>query len=101
MPLRCPSCDSSAVVHDQLRGELICTRCGLVIVEKQLSPGPDWHMMPSERVGRADVGAGLDITQHDLISIRLRAVGDFVMQKRRFDIKTGERSARNNTHPTS
>ncbi|MCK4298719.1 MAG: hypothetical protein KAX80_04260, partial [Planctomycetes bacterium] len=65
MTLQCPSCDSSAVLHDQLRGERICTRCGMVIVEKQLEPGPDWHMEPGENVGRADVGAGADITQHD------------------------------------
>ncbi len=65
MPLRCPYCNSSAVIDDQLRGERICTRCGLVLVEKRLSPAPDWHMEPSERVGRADVGAGLDIAQHD------------------------------------
>jgi len=65
MILRCPSCDSSAVIDDQLRGERICTRCGLVLVEKRLSSGPDWRMEPSEKVGRADVGAGLDMAQHD------------------------------------
>lgn len=63
--LRCPYCDSSAVIHDQLRGEQICTRCGLVLVEKQVAPGPDWHVEPGEEVGRADVTTGLDITQHD------------------------------------
>lgn len=63
--LRCPYCDSSAVIHDQLHGEQICTRCGLVLVEKQVAPGPDWHVEPGEEVGRADVTSGLDITQHD------------------------------------
>ena len=63
--LRCPYCDSSAVIYDQLRGEQICTRCGLVLVEKQVTPGPDWRVEPGEEVGRADVTSGLDITQHD------------------------------------
>ncbi|MDI6819549.1 MAG: TFIIB-type zinc ribbon-containing protein [Candidatus Hodarchaeaceae archaeon] len=64
--MRCPSCGSSAVLHDQIRGEQICTRCGLVIMERLLEPGPEWRFKPSEGAARADVTAGIDITQHDL-----------------------------------
>ncbi len=64
--MKCPSCGSSAVLYDQLRGEQICTRCGLVIVERLPEPGPEWRPRPSEEVGRADVTAGVDVTQHDL-----------------------------------
>ena len=62
----CPSCGSSAVLYDNLRGEQICTSCGLVIVERLLEPGPEWRMKPGEETGRADVTAGVDITLHDL-----------------------------------
>lgn len=62
----CPSCGSSAVLYDNLRGEQICTSCGLVIVERLLAPGPEWRMKPGAETGRADVTAGIDVTQHDL-----------------------------------
>jgi transcription initiation factor TFIIB len=63
--MSCPSCNSSAVLYDELRGEQICTRCGLVLLEKMLEPGPDWRVEPSERTGRADITTGVDITRHD------------------------------------
>lgn len=63
--MRCPSCSSSAVLHDQIRGECICTRCGLVVVERLLEPGPEWREKPGEELGRADVSARVDITLHD------------------------------------
>ncbi len=62
----CPSCGSSAVLYDNLRGEQICTSCGLVLVERLLEPGPEWRMKPGDETGRADVTAGIDVTQHDL-----------------------------------
>ncbi len=65
MTLKCSSCGSAAVIHDTMRGERICTRCGFVLMEKQLEPGPDWHTEPGETVGRADVSSGIDITHHD------------------------------------
>lgn len=64
--MRCSSCGSPAVLHDEARGELICARCGLVVVEKLLKSEPEWRVEPGKEVGRADVTAGLDITQHDL-----------------------------------
>ena len=65
-PARCPSCNSLAVFYDEVRGEQICTRCGLVIFEKLLRTEPEWRAKPGKGVGRADVTSGLDITQHDL-----------------------------------
>ncbi|MEM2874639.1 MAG: transcription initiation factor IIB family protein [Candidatus Hadarchaeales archaeon] len=64
--MRCPTCGSSSVLHDQVRGEIICTRCGLVILERLLDPGPEWRLKETERSGRADVGSGSDVTLHDL-----------------------------------
>lgn len=75
--MRCPSCSSSAVVQDQPRGEHICTRCGLVLVERVPEPEPEWRREPCERVGRADVTTGVDFTQHDLgLGSRFELPGD-------------------------
>ena len=75
--MECPSCGSSAVLQDHLRAESICTRCGLIIVEKMLEAGPEWRYEPGKDTGRADTGAGIDITQHDLgLGTRLGAGGD-------------------------
>jgi len=63
--MRCPSCSSSAVLYDQLRGEQICTRCGLVIMERSLELAPEWRRKPGVELERADVTAGIDVTQHD------------------------------------
>jgi len=63
--MHCPSCSSSAVLYDQLRGEQICTRCGLVIMERSLELEPEWRRKPGVELGRADVTAGIDVTQHD------------------------------------
>ncbi len=63
--MRCPSCSSSAVLHDHVRGEHICTRCGLVIVERSLELEPEWRRRPGEELERADVTAGADLTLHD------------------------------------
>jgi transcription initiation factor TFIIB len=64
--MRCPSCSSSAVLYDHTRGEHVCTRCGLVILERVLEPGPEWRRRPGEELERADVTAVIDVTQHDL-----------------------------------
>ncbi len=63
--MRCPSCSSSAVLYDHLRGEQICTRCGLVIVERSFELEPEWRRRPGEELERADVTAGIDVTLHD------------------------------------
>lgn len=64
--MRCPSCGSGAVVRDNPRGEKICTRCGLVLLERKMDSEPEWHAEPGSEEGRADVSSGSDITRHDL-----------------------------------
>ncbi len=64
--MRCPSCGSSAVLYDHSRGQQVCTRCGLVILDRLLEPEPEWRTKPGEELGRADVTSGIDVTQHDL-----------------------------------
>jgi len=64
--MRCPSCSSSAVLYDHTRGEHVCTRCGLIILDRVLEPGPEWRRKPGEELGRADITSVVDVTQHDL-----------------------------------
>lgn len=64
-PTHCPSCNSTAIVQDHQSGENICTRCGLVLLEKEMDKKPEWHEEPGEQTGRADTSTGSDITQHD------------------------------------
>lgn len=64
--MQCPSCGSSGIIRDHQRGEKICTRCGLVLLEKKMDSRPEWHAEPGKKSGRADVSSGSDITQHDL-----------------------------------
>ena len=54
------------MVHDKTQGERVCTRCGLVLLEKEMSSKPEWHEEPGQEKGRADLSSGSDITQHDL-----------------------------------
>jgi transcription initiation factor TFIIB len=37
----CPSCDSGATIFDGLTGEIICTTCGTVVLDKQEMPVSD------------------------------------------------------------
>lgn len=41
--MRCPSCGSPAVFRDSFRGEEVCTRCGLVILERIASPDAEFY----------------------------------------------------------
>ena len=62
--MKCPSCESMGILHDRIRGEQICTRCGLVVVERLPQPAEyRW-----EGVGDHATGAGaaeVDLTRHD------------------------------------
>lgn len=62
----CPHCRTPSAFYDIHRGEVVCTRCGLVIVDKAMEYGPERRAKPSESSGRADLGSGVDYTTHDL-----------------------------------
>ncbi len=64
--MHCPSCSSSAVLYDHVRGESVCTRCGFVILDRLFDLEPEWRRKPGEKLERADVTTGIDVTQHDL-----------------------------------
>lgn len=64
--MHCPSCSSSAVLYDRVRGESVCTRCGFVILDRLFELEPEWQRTLGEELERADVTTGIDVTQHDL-----------------------------------
>lgn len=63
--MHCPSCGSKAVIRDRPRGKEVCTRCGLILLEKRMDSRPEWYTEPGDDSGRADLSSGSDITQHD------------------------------------
>lgn len=40
---QCPDCHNTLLVTDEVRGELTCTLCGLVLQDKRIDLGPEWR----------------------------------------------------------
>jgi len=57
--VRCPSCGSSRILEDGMRGERICTSCGLVVMERLVHPS-----LP--RSEESPAFSELDESLHDL-----------------------------------
>ncbi|MHA1593297.1 MAG: transcription initiation factor IIB [Candidatus Baldrarchaeia archaeon] len=56
--LKCPECGSKEILRDPVRGELICSNCGLVITDHLVDMGPEWRAFTHEELEkRARVGA--------------------------------------------
>jgi len=63
---RCPECDSSHLVRDYERGELVCEECGLILDEQFIDQGPEWRAFDAEQgEKRARTGAPMTYTIHD------------------------------------
>ncbi|MFX1577597.1 MAG: transcription initiation factor IIB [Promethearchaeota archaeon] len=64
--VHCSDCGTSEVIRDPVRGEVICTGCGLVLDSHMVDHGPEWRAFTSEeRDARARTGAPIDYTRHD------------------------------------
>jgi transcription initiation factor TFIIB len=62
----CPECGGTDIVHNQRKGEKVCTTCGLVISEHQIDQGPEWRAFTKEeRDARARTGAPATYTMFD------------------------------------
>ncbi len=59
---RCPECGSHCIT-DFEKGEIVCAKCGLVIDENIIDPGPEWRAFDFEK--RARTGAPMTLTIHD------------------------------------
>lgn len=57
----CPECDSRHLVVDDVRGELVCDDCGLVLHDHAMDASPGWSAYSAEDVARlAHTGAPRD-----------------------------------------
>jgi len=62
----CPECGSPGLVTDEWTGEVICSKCGLVILDEVLNLTPEWRAFtPEERRSRRRVGAPIDYSRFD------------------------------------
>ncbi|MEM0372266.1 MAG: transcription initiation factor IIB [archaeon] len=60
----CPECRSKSIKRDYARGELVCTKCGLVIDENIIDSGPEWRAFDSDqRDKRPRTGAPIKFTK--------------------------------------
>ncbi|UZE93831.1 MAG: transcription initiation factor IIB [Candidatus Pacearchaeota archaeon] len=61
---KCPECGSVNLIYDEQKGELICSKCGLVIEEKMIDLGQEWRQFEEGgKKGRG--GAPLSLQKFD------------------------------------
>jgi len=62
----CPECGSPEVIRDREAGELVCSKCGLVIQEDMLDRGPEWRAFTlDEKSDKRRVGAPSSYSRFD------------------------------------
>ena len=63
---KCPECGSNNITYDPSRGEMVCSKCGLVIDSSMIDTTQEWRAFDdSQRSKRVRTGAPLTITKHD------------------------------------
>jgi transcription initiation factor TFIIB len=63
---KCPECNSSNIVKDNQRAEIVCSNCGLVIREEIADHGPEWRAFNKEQSDKkARTGPPTKYTLHD------------------------------------
>jgi transcription initiation factor TFIIB len=63
---RCPECRGKELVMDRDSGEVVCGRCGLVVLDMLLDQEPEWRAFtPEEQRAKARVGAPMSLKQFD------------------------------------
>jgi transcription initiation factor TFIIB len=67
-PTVCPLCKTdNAIVTDPKSGEIICSRCGMVVSDKMLERRPEWRTFAmDETEGRARTGPPSSLSHHDM-----------------------------------
>jgi transcription initiation factor TFIIB len=62
----CPKCNSPALIRDPEMGEIVCGKCGLVIIDDLLDKGPEWRAFTmEEKRKKRRTGTPTDYTQFD------------------------------------
>jgi len=64
----CPSCKTdNAIITDPKSGEIICSRCGMVVSDNLLESRQEWHTFDIDKsVGRARTGLPSSLARHDM-----------------------------------
>jgi transcription initiation factor TFIIB len=64
--LKCSDCGSESFSKDESKGELICTKCGLVMEDEEIDLGPEWRAFDADQKSkRTRTGTPLTYTKHD------------------------------------
>ncbi|MCS4537594.1 MAG: transcription factor IIB [Thaumarchaeota archaeon] len=64
-PFRCPNC-RRPLIGDYDKGEVLCPKCGLVIVDHVQDMSPEWKALdPEDKLKRVRVGAPRTLALHD------------------------------------
>jgi transcription initiation factor TFIIB len=62
----CLTCRNGRPIADPESGELVCSDCGLVFVERIIEERPEWRNFGSENNDRARTGSPVSLAQHDM-----------------------------------
>ncbi|MDP3917351.1 MAG: transcription initiation factor IIB [Nanoarchaeota archaeon] len=62
---KCPECNSTNILADTDRGELVCKDCGLVIEERMVDFGQEWREFENDQEKRRRTGAPMTYTRYD------------------------------------
>jgi transcription initiation factor TFIIB len=64
----CPSCKTdNAIITDPKSGEIICSKCGMVVSDNLLESRQEWHTFDIDKsVGRARTGLPSSLARHDM-----------------------------------
>ena len=64
---RCPRCAQGSVLTDTNTGENFCGKCGFVIAQQSVEPGPEWRSFSKEdQDGRSRTGIPTSLAMHDM-----------------------------------
>ena len=59
------SCNESSVITDFETGEVICSKCGLVLSERVEDSSPEWRSFSYDKTNRRRTGDGTSLAKHD------------------------------------
>ena len=91
---RCPRCGSLELIMDLDESEEVCSRCGLVVSEDIVDPGPEWRAFTqAERDARTRTGSGASYTLYDK-GLSTVFGGDRDAHGRRLDLETRRRMSK-------
>ena len=63
---RCPECGSTGYVRDYKRGDIVCSKCQLVIEDRIMDQGPEWGTFNGEQLAaRERAGPPMTYMIHD------------------------------------